>query len=64
MVQKHSSVAVLFWEDIADKLLHIFELRERTDGRNRIIQSGLDLSDIARRIQTIYEDVYKIHARK
>lgn len=50
-------------EDIADKLLHIFELRERTDGRNRIIQSGLDLSDIARRIQTIYEDVCRIHAK-
>lgn len=45
--------------DIADKLLRIFELRERTDGRNRIIQSGLDLSDIARRIQTVYEDVCK-----
>lgn len=51
-------------EDIADKLLRVFELKERANGRNKIIQLRLDLSDIAQHIQTIYEDIPIMHNNK
>lgn len=48
-------------KSIADKLLLAFEFKGKTDGRNRVIQSGLDLSVVAQRIQSVYEKVDKIY---
>ncbi len=46
-------------KDIANKLSQVLACKERTDGRKRIIQLGLELSVVAQRIQAIYNDVSK-----
>lgn len=45
---------------IADKLLQAFAFKGKTDGRDKVIQLGLELSVVAKRIQVIYNEVGKI----
>ena len=44
---------------IADKLLQALAFEGKTNGRDRVIQLGLDLSVVAKRIQAIYNEVGK-----
>lgn len=44
---------------IANKLLQAFAFKGKTDGRDRVIQLGLELSVVAKRIQAIYNEVGK-----
>lgn len=46
-------------ELIASTLWQAFDFEGKTDGRDRIIQLGLELSVVARRIQAIYKEVGK-----
>lgn len=44
---------------IANKLLQAFAFKGKTNGRDRVIQLGLELSVVAKRIQAIYNEVGK-----
>ncbi len=44
-------------KDIADKLSQVLACKERTDGRKKIIQLGLELSVVAQRIRIIYNEI-------
>ena len=46
-------------EEIAGKLSLVLANKEKTNGRNRIVQSGLELVVVAQRIQAIYNKVIK-----
>jgi glycosyltransferase involved in cell wall biosynthesis len=46
-------------DDVAEKLLSALEFGERTKGRDRIIELGLDIESVANRILGVYEKVKK-----
>jgi glycosyltransferase involved in cell wall biosynthesis len=46
-------------KDVADKIMMALTFSKRTNGRNRIIELGLDSNTIAERLISIYEQVVK-----
>ena len=46
-------------KDVADKIKMALNFNKRTNGRDRIIELGLDSNTIAKRLISIYERVIK-----
>ena len=46
-------------EDIADKLEILLSKQSKTNGREKILQMGLDINAVAKRIMKIYENIAK-----